>query len=155
MKVNSSIIKYNLLYYYKFKRGFLCADEVNLWNMGIADVLADNGKEIHEIEVKINKYDLINLESKKRKHQSDRNISRFYICVPTNLIDKAKNFVNKINKNYGIIEFREDTECDNERIRVIKRAKKLNKFYNNKLRENIINRLNNSLITRMGKLVKK
>ena len=150
-------VKYALLYYYKFKRQFLCADEVNLWHMGVADVLADNKKQTHEIEVKVNKHDLKVAELKKRKHndryRNNRKINKFYICVPTSLLEDAKEWIEQVDKRYGLIEYKENVPWIHRKIQVRIPAKKICKEYNPRFRDSIINRLNNSVITCMGKLI--
>ncbi|GAG36317.1 unnamed protein product [marine sediment metagenome] len=109
MKITSFDIKYALMYYFRFKRQWLCASEC-MNN----DIMAITDKDIVEVEVKISKYDLWKGEAKKRKHEYMINPSgwslmsmpnRFYICVPIYLEEEARRWVNQINKKYGIIRY--------------------------------------------------
>ncbi len=108
-KTNSLEIKHALMYYFRFKRQWLCATEC-LGN----DVMAITNKDIIDVEVKINKYDLWKGEAKKSKHRLYKNkpewlklyhANRFYICVPLELEEEAKKWVEETNKKYGIIVY--------------------------------------------------
>lgn len=111
MEVNSLHLKTALLAYYRFKRQLICADEVYLGRF-ISDVLVDTGKEIIEVECKVSKSDLW-ADGNKGKHNNYKLIDRyaspnkFYICVPTSLVEEALKFVQQINPRYGVIEFSE------------------------------------------------
>jgi hypothetical protein len=111
-------IKTALLYYYTFQRcsKLVCTE---LWDgFGIADVLALKDKIVTEIEIKISKNDLYN-ELKKGKETINGLITKhdaistsimpvpnkYYFCIPTELVDEAISFSNKLNPKYGIIEF--------------------------------------------------
>ena len=108
-KITSSDLKLALMHYYRFNYGYVCAEEaIN------ADVLVDTGKEIIEVEVKIGKGDLIEGEKAKAlKHITyiqERSYRRcfpnkFLFCVPTELVNEAVVWANKLNVNYGVIEF--------------------------------------------------
>ena len=106
--MNSSEIKHALMYYFRFKRQWICASEC-LNN----DVMAITNKDIIDVEIKINKYDLWKGEAKKSKHIFYKrempewfkfhHANRFYICVPKNLEEEAINWVKETNNKYGII----------------------------------------------------
>ncbi len=155
--MNTLLLKTSLLYYYRFKRGYLCVDECYSTYGQIADVLVDSGKNIYEIEIKTNKSDL-NQEKNKAKHKPDNTrytVNKFYLCVPTELVKSAKKWIEEVNPKYGLIEF--NTQYYTERkarynithwdkcLRVIKSATKLHKEYNVRLRNNIIKRLPSAL----------
>ncbi len=157
MNVGALHLKTALLYYYRFKRGYLCSDEVYSTYGQIADVLVDTGKTIYEIEIKTNKSDLYK-EKKKAKHKPDNTrytVNKFSLCVPTELIPFAKKWIEEVNPKYGLIEF--NTQYYTERkarynitqwdkcLRVIKSATKLHKEYNVRLRNNIIKRIPSAL----------
>ena len=107
MEIHSGHLKTALLAYYRFRNRNICADEV--FN---ADVLVDNGKQIIEVECKISKSDL-KADIKKEKHKLWKQEpltrhyipNKFYICVPTELVDEALKWTEENNSNYGVIEF--------------------------------------------------
>ncbi len=105
-------IKYALMCYFRFKRQWICASEC-LNN----DVMAITDKDVIEVEIKINKYDLWNGEAKKRKHNyykimpswfQDYHANRFSLCVPEDLYEEAKKWIEITNKNYGIYLYKEN-----------------------------------------------
>lgn len=57
--MNSNDIKKALMRYFKKERNYLCATEVISTSRSVADVLADTGNRIIEVEVKISKSDLL------------------------------------------------------------------------------------------------
>jgi len=150
-------LKTSLLYYYRFKRGYLCSDEVYSTYGQIADILVDTGKSIYEIEIKTNKADLYK-EKKKAKHKPDNTrytVNKFSLCVPTELVQSAKKWIQEVNPKYGLIEF--DTQRYKEYklrytvnrydifLKFIKKACILNKEYNVNHRKKIIKRLPSAL----------
>lgn len=107
--ITSHDLKLALMHYYRFNYGYVCAEECVK-----ADILVDTGKEIIEVEVKIGKGDLIEGEKAKAlKHiayireQSYRRCypNKFLFCVPTELVNEAVVWANRLNVNYGVIEF--------------------------------------------------
>lgn len=140
MIFDSRHLKTAILAYYRFKKGAVCADEVF-----DADVLIDTGKEIIEVECKISKSDL-KADAKKEKHKQwkgetpfrkHQRPNKFYICVPTELVEAAKKFVEEVNPNYGIIEL-SNTKYDHwyrytrgwdNMLYFVKKAKNLHKEY--------------------------
>ena len=108
-KITAFDLKLALLKYFRFQRQWICVDEFRG-----ADVIADTGKDIIEVEVKISKYDLEKMEEKKqRKHRcysvgkpfNFYNPSRFYFCVVEALVSSAAEVCEKLNSKYGIIAF--------------------------------------------------
>jgi len=162
-KITSFDLKLALLQYFRFRRQWICVDEFEG-----GDVVADTGKEIIEVEVKISKSDLINGERAKiRKHLAYEagcgygylRPNKFLLCVPEKLAEVALEWTARINKNYGVIGF--DTDSFNRRIainaflkhadclRIVKSAKQLHKNYGDKLRWNIARRASSKLATLM------
>ncbi|MCK5604256.1 hypothetical protein KAR91_20375 [Candidatus Pacearchaeota archaeon] len=163
MKVTAFELKLAVLEYYRFGSQCVAVDEFNG-----ADVIADTGKDIIEIEVKVDKSDLRNGERRKqRKHALYRqgrpwaqcHPNKFMFCVPIELIETAKEVVAELNPKYGIIAF--DTnqfihtieagytlyiyEC----LCVIKRAGKLHTNYDARQTRLIAKRASAKLITLM------
>ncbi len=149
-KINSYEIKTALMRYFRWQRQFICAEEVSL-GWGWADILADTGEQIYEVEVKISKSDLQN-ESKKRKHNKlvSHRANKFYLCVPKYLIKDTFKWVNKTNEKYGIIEYR-----DLYNVYVIKKAKLLHDKYNPEIKDRINRRLSTVVINYMLKKCEK
>jgi len=145
-QIDSYEIKTALMRYFRWQRQFICAEEVGLGG-GWADILADTGEQIYEVEVKVSKADLKN-ESKKRKHNKDwgHKANKFYICVPEYLIKDALKWVNKTDKRYGVIEYR-----DLYNVYVIKKAKLLHDKYNPEIKDIINRRLSTMVIDFMLK----
>ena len=146
-KITSLDIKIALMEYFRFKRQFICAEEV--FCQGMADILVDTGSSIIEVEVKISKSDLIHGEAKKPKHNriSKYSPNLFYVCVPTDLIQIGKEWVNKVNKKYGIIEY-----YNGCRVITIKRAGKLHKEYSIVYQKNIIMRCSSMAVDRLRRI---
>jgi len=119
--------------------------------------MVDTGKEIREIEVKCSKQDLWQGEKKKSKHKwynvGHKDIpNSYYICVPTELLDETKKWVEASNNKYGIIEFRANYFQSNyfrfeECLTFIKRAKAISSIYSQRLKEKIVYRMCSELIT--------
>ena len=108
-KITAFELKLAFLEYYRFRRQCVAVDEFNG-----ADVIADSGSEIIEIEVKVNKYDLMKNELKKvGKHQSYAVGGSWAMCHPNKflfgvteeLVEDAKQLVQQLNPKYGIIAF--------------------------------------------------
>lgn len=108
-KITAFDLKLALLYYFRFQRQWVCVDEFRG-----ADVIADTGKDVIEVEVKISKYDLEKGEVKKfRKHHYYAmgksfalcNPNKFYFCVPESLVLMAVGVCEKLNPKYGVIAF--------------------------------------------------
>jgi hypothetical protein len=157
-------IKAALLYYYTFQRcsKLVCTE---LWDgFGIADVIILKDKIVTEIEIKISKSDLYN-ELKKGKETINGLITKhdvvstsimpvpnkYYFCVPTELVDEAILFSNKLNPKYGVIEF-----IDTKIMKCIKIRKKARMIHT---KDNSINyerrmleRIPNDLVNKYMKL---
>lgn len=157
--ITSLHLKTALLYYYRFKKRYMAVDEVYSICHEKADILIDTKKAIYEIEIKLNKADL-RAEKKKKKHRVDSlkcmGANKFYICIPTELVDYAKKWIKEVNPKYGLIEF--DTQYYTEfksRYKITewnvflkfrKRAFNLHTRYNKHLKQKIIKRLSSALV---------
>lgn len=153
MKLTALHLKCAVMEYYRYTRQCLCVDEVDLGSRGRADVLVDTGSQIHEIEVKVSKYDLNTLEGKKYKHcaqyQVDKSYAnKFSLCVPNYLVDTAKTWIAQTNPKYGLIEYSHGVY---NKIRIVKTAKQLNKNYKTVKTRRMYMRLCSSLIGYMKK----
>jgi hypothetical protein len=142
--------------YYRFRRQFLCVDELDTGAGELADLIVDTGSSIIEIEIKVSKSDLWNGEAKKKKHKfvdGKRSINQYYICVPTELIDEAIKWVEETNPKYGIIEFNSAQFNKYGYLKwmdyhkFIKKPKCLNNEYNTNLKERLWYRLNSALVS--------
>ena len=151
--MNSDFIKLRLLEYYRFKRAMLVGTEVGV-NYGIADVLAismDNSRSI-EIEVKVSISDLrADFKNKTAKHllaESGKWMvpNYFSFAVPEELLEKTLKILEDKNSKYGVITISEDGD-----IKTIKKASRLNKSPNDKLKHYLDLRINNQLITTLQK----
>lgn len=136
-------IKLSLMHYFRFKRQWLCATEC-LNN----DVMVITDKDVLEIEVKVNKYDLWKGEAKKTKHHYYKNFptrmkyhaNRFYICVTEELIEEAKKWVLATNNKYGIILCASNVSRGFN-VSILKRATSLHDTVNDRLKESIMKRI--------------
>jgi len=147
----SEVIKTALMCYYRFRRQCFAIDEAWVYG-GNADVLVDNGKEIHEIEIKISKYDLTVNETKKFKHNAYQNFKRtdripnkFSICVPEDLVDEAIKWVEKINPKYGVIQCSENNPYGGS-ILIRRTARSLHDGYSDRLRKKLCMRMSSKII---------
>lgn len=150
-KITALDIKYTLMYYFRFKRQCICATEC-LNN----DVMVITDKDVIDVEIKINKYDLWKGEERKFKHKQYKNMSsktyknfmgnRFYICIPKYLEDEALKWVKATNDKYGII-----TYYGKHQTYITKRAKSLIKGVSKQLEKSIMMRVCSENITFMGK----
>lgn len=161
MNLTALHLKLALLSYYRYKRQWVCVDEFNG-----ADVIVDTGSEVYEIEVKVDKQDLMKGEDKKcGKHNSYRHgfqwrwchPNRYYFCVPTSLREDAEKKIKQLNPKYGLILFDED-RFDRFRptfledlIVTVQRAGKLHEKYTPGVQRKIAKRASSKLITLMRK----
>ncbi|KKM06033.1 hypothetical protein LCGC14_1748160, partial [marine sediment metagenome] len=105
--MNSFEIKHAVMSYFRFTRQCLCASEC----LNNDVMIITKGGITIDVEIKINKYDLWKGEARKLKHRgykskyfnTDYYANKFYICVPTNLLDEAEKWVKTTNNKYGII----------------------------------------------------
>lgn len=166
MKTTAFEIKLALLEYYRFGSQCVSVDEFNG-----ADVVADTGKEIIEIEVKISKSDLIHGEKRKLKHFAYKRGNPYHRCypnkflfgVPMDLVPVAEKVIAELNPAYGIIGF--DTGAFESHatehysfipylknyLCVMKRARRLHTNYNARQTRLIAKRASSKLITLMQK----
>lgn len=103
--INAYYIKTVLMEYWRFDRQCLCADEVD-YGAFKADILVlTKSNFVHEIEIKISKSDLCIAELNKSKHKLWNNHypNYFSFAVPRFLLEDAKNVIQKLNPNYGLI----------------------------------------------------
>lgn len=162
-KINSIHIKTALFAYWRFKRQFTIADEVGICYTN-ADIVVDTGGFLFEIEVKVSKSDLVQGEKRKDKHQRYAKEpfalkelryvpNQFFICVPTDLIEVAKEWCEKVNPKYGVLEYMHEKEDGSvyrhykweDRIRVSKKAKFLHEEpITTNQRERIVRRLSSA-----------
>ena len=153
-------MKLALLDYFRFERQWICVDEFRQ-----ADVIADTGKDIIEVEVKITKGDLVNKECCKRKHHFYRigqqyrfHPNKFCFCVPETLVKSALEICAKLNFKYGVIAFNPDVferhlkwnyeNPHRECLRMARTAKRLHESYANHQRA-IAMRTSSKIITLM------
>lgn len=145
--MNSIEIKHAVLSYFRFKRQWICASEC-LDN----DIMVITNKDIIEVEIKVNKYDLWRGEARKIKHQYYENYgkagwyrdpntpNRFYICVPTELNEEAIKWVEKTNNDYGIILCKNYGRYPLDVI-IGKHARKLHSDFHKNLKKKIMMRV--------------
>lgn len=147
-KVTAMDLKLALLEYYRFKRQFIAIDEcLN------ADIVADAGNHIIEVEVKISRSDLLKGEAVKAwKHQNydlqffGRFIpNKYYFCVPASLKDVAIEYAYGLNSKYGVLAW--DPEFRN--MAVVKSALLLHGGYSELHRHQIAKRASCKAITMM------
>ena len=161
-KITAFDLKLALLEYFRFNRQWVCIDELRL-----ADVVADTGKDIIEVEIKISKGDLVNKECRKTKHQfycvgqqyCGLHPNKFYFCVPESLVEFAMEMCLKLNPKYGVIAFnpyvfKRHIQWNNkiphrECLRMARTGKRLHESYTNHLRA-IAMRTSSKIITLMG-----
>jgi hypothetical protein len=150
-------LKLALMEYFRFTRQWVCVDECLL-----ADVVADTGKTIIEVEVKVSKYDLLKGEERSRrkinKHKrfkvqwSTRGVpNMYYFCVPIELGDDALKYVEGLNPKYGVIVYDPNTKM----VQMIKGAARLHSDYCGMLKHQIAKRCSAKIITLMQKQAKK
>ena len=164
MKIHSKHLKSSLLHYFRYKRQFICCDEVDYRFGGRADILVDTGTSFIEVETKTSYNDLYN-EKNKIKHnlainhnsliESKKLINYFYLCVPTELLEQAEKWILKVNPKYGLIHFLSKEYCEKaeknkvihfqDYITIYKKAECLQPFYNVKLKDFLIKRLSSAV----------
>lgn len=152
MSVSSLQLKASLMYYFRFKRQWICADEVD-FNWGRADILVDTGKDVIEVEVKISKSDLFDGEARKSKHGPNGfglKCNRFYVAVPEYLLEDAKAWCEQVNPKYGVLLHTGFLD-----IMVARTAKPLREDYNPEIRERIVRRLSSKAYDSMRKELQK
>lgn len=162
-------LKLALLEYFRFKRQSVVVDECCN-----NDIVADTGKEIIEVEVKISKSDLIYGEktrSKQIKHKQYGNNmiyltpNKYYFCVPSFMKKATIEYACELNKDYGVIVFDEQSFFNRKSrknlayhmdyIRVVKNAHNLHNNYHKLYQKEIAKRASCKLITLLQKEVKR
>ena len=153
--MDSKEIKRKLIHYFRFfRRYYFCATEVGEF---YSDVMVANSKEVIEIEVKVDKYDLIN-DFKKKKHFHYKKKTKallkyipnkFYFAVPKHLVYIAEQYVK--DTPYGIIMILEGKEnTGNHKIKIIKRASFIHKE-ETAIRRTILLRMGSEVYTAQSK----
>lgn len=150
-EIDSTQIKKSLLNYFRFNRGYACADEV--LNGGfLSDIMIDSDTWTMEIEIKISKHDLITGELKKttgwngtgkNKHEEwtiDRS-NKFALCVPEYLIETAEKWIEETNPKYGLFVYMENEYFRNCNIWIKKSARLLHNKYDIKFKHIMLKRL--------------
>lgn len=153
MDVTAEHLKAAVMSYFRFERQWLVATEVNYSELsGIADILCDTGTEIIEVETKVSKSDLVDLEWKKKKHDYFKQLegdliskhvpNKYYVCVPKNLTRLAESFIGDVNPGYGLMTFDTREEKIHSRIITItKHPKPLHSGYDTSVRDILVMRL--------------
>ena len=156
MKINSYNIRAILMSYYRFDRQYVSCSEVKTDCRELADVVVSTKTNMIEIEIKVSKSDLVRGEAKKVKHKKEdgeRVVNKFFVCVPTELVEVAKEWVGEVNPKYGIIEFINSLAdkyfCGKGRdyIHIVKNAQLLQPKYKTILKERMFKRLSSALTT--------
>jgi hypothetical protein len=162
MEINAYNIRAILMYYFRFKRQFVACSEVPTDCYELSDVLVMSKKHMIEVEIKVSKQDLIKGEAKKKKHKkedSKRIVNKYFICVPTELVEDAKIWIDKTNKKYGLIEIKGDVDKEwrhsyENHINIVKNAKLLQPKFYEILKDKMLKRLSSALTSLyLGKMV--
>ncbi len=141
IKLTSRVIKYILMSKYRFKDQLMATSECVVPGGGYGDVVTYDlkSKRMMEIEIKISKGDLRN-DLKKGKHakytkpNNKCGLQKFYYAVPTFMVEYCKDFLDKHNFPYGIIEIVEDKavtikannfEDTSKFMKIVRRGKKI------------------------------
>jgi len=141
-EIHSGQIKEALMHYFRYKRGWVCSDEVYSGGF-IGDIVVDTGKYTIEVEVKTSKGDLVQGEAKKmtgwhgrgkNKHDewSKLRTNKFALCVPAELKEVAEEWIAKTNKKYGLYIYSDKGWQIQDRIFTYKRGGMLHKNYDPK-----------------------
>lgn len=129
---NSDHIKALLFKYFRFKRGYMCLTEIDLFSRDVEDFIAFKDSEIICVEVKVDRQDFLNDFKYKKKHNGEMKYNRFYFCISAELEYFVEEYL-KEYPHYGIL-------VANKREIILKRnAKKISK--ENLLDEKTKNRL--------------
>ena len=150
--MNSHIIKTVILCWFRFgKRWQYLATEVG-GHRFLADVVASDGKELVEVEVKISKSDFKNDFLKKDKHtiyqkeieSTHETIGwvphKMYYAVPESMVEWALEYLKDKPLKYGLISISEYPHLWHGKsgASIVLKAKKL---HNKKLHENIVHQI--------------
>lgn len=162
-KVTAFELKLAFMEYYRFRNQCVVTEEYNG-----ADVIADSGSDILEVEVKVDKYDLMKNELKKvGKHQHYKvgqpwamcHPNKFLFGVTEELVEDAKQLVQQLNPKYGIIAFNTESFLRSVNdgfdpytlryVRIAKSAKLLHSKYSNRQQRLIAKRASCKAISLM------
>lgn len=162
VKVTADIIKTAVMAYYRYRRQRLCADEVSVLIAGeTADVLVETEKGFFDVEIKISKSDLWQGEAKKYKHTKYLNAptnpkqldcpNYFILCVPEDLVEEGKKWIEATNPRYGLIAFSMWSFSHNIRwenlIRYVRTPKLIHPSISPRLKDMLTHRLCSAYIT--------
>ena len=156
-KLTAFDLKLALLQRFRFRYGWICCTEFQG-----ADVIADTGTEIIEVETKITASDLYAGERRKGlKHErlaqgrGYRVPNKFFFCVSERLTERAVKWAGELNPAYGVFEFRTTRFLESvgtarvgehmEYLYQAKRAKSLHANYTLAHREAIARRCSSEL----------
>jgi len=135
-KITSLHLKYGLMDYFRYKRQWICADEIYS-GFFITDILVDTGKWTMEVEIKVTKSDLLNGEERKvecgcnkHDHWPIGRTNKFALCVPESLVGVAKQWIDRTNKKYGLFVYLGKSRSV-DAIWVERRARSLHNEYSN------------------------
>lgn len=152
----TEFIKMCLFYHFRIKSNcsYICSE----FGKGNSDIFAEKteNKRQYEVEIKVSKSDfkkefLNESDSffKRFKHSETENsykIMYFYVCVPEELVEYAKDIFNSDVrfKNYGIMicDF-SDTTLFKNRVKIIRNAKKQAEYTD--LKNKIISRMSSEI----------
>lgn len=167
--------------YLRDQWGYRSSTEV-VTDYGRADIMSFNGKHVIEVEIKIDKKDLVE-DIKKKKHEwikqagrhKGRLPNKLYYCVPTFLLAYAKKYFR--GSQYGIILYDRNKimfekvykgkdgfwyknapgrkphhRLKDESISIVRRAKKITDQYPKKLEGYVVESLSNKLYKRYSEL---
>jgi len=164
LTVTSFELKLALLEYFRFERQWIAVDEFKG-----ADVIADTGKKIIEVEVKTAKNDLVNGERQKKlkhinyaqgKQHRQCHPNEYLFCVPFSLMHDANMVIEELNPKYGLFVFYDQrllrdlgqgyrADRLSDYLSCTRRPKKLHKGYPAKQQQRIAKRCSSKLITQM------
>jgi len=124
--ISANIIKATVSMAYRDKQYLTCTEFRFKSYVGHQkDVIAIKPDELIEFEIKISKPDLIG-DVKKKKHQEQPTVNKFYYVVPEKLVEEAKKFIKTLNQSYGVICYNHPYEGNlSHGIYVAKNAKLL------------------------------
>lgn len=158
-------MKYYVLAYYRFQRqNSIAATEVGVFGNFIADVLASDGKEFTEVEIKISESDFMaDFSHKSEKHtayldttinkvatlkESDRAYmpTRFYYAVPKELVRTALSLVKDTPYGLMYVDPNDPKLSMNGAIKIVKHSAIINRTYPKKLEKRAIARMSSELV---------
>ena len=107
--MNEFDMKAAVMGYFRYKRGALCATEVCLLGRGLwlSDVVADTGKDIVEVEIKVSVLDFRQeWKTKADKHlqtAQGRMANKVYFAFPEDIRERLERELLQMHPEYGVI----------------------------------------------------